>query len=80
MTDQELLTVAESTLRDAIQEVEFTRLQKDLQYVLMVATKIEELKAEIGRYEPPVEVAVVRLVAGRVEITRTMKGIPRFAK
>lgn len=80
MTDEELLVTTEAVLRDAIQEAEFSRLQKDLQYVLIVATKIEELKAKINGYNPPVDVAVVRLVDGRVEIMYTMNGIPRFAK
>lgn len=79
MKDEELLTVTQSLLRDAVQKAEFTRSTKDLQYVLVVATKIENLKAKIDGSHAPVEVALVRLVGGRVEIVYTMNGVQVFA-
>jgi hypothetical protein len=77
MTDQELINAAESVLRDAIYEAEFSRLPKDLAYAQVVAEKVENLKAKIaGR-----EAVSLRLeiVGGRMHIEYSMD-MPRFLR
>lgn len=46
MTDDELLTTAESVLVDVIAEVEFTRLPKDLAYAQAIVDRIEKRRAK----------------------------------
>ena len=58
MTNEELLKVAASVLRDAIFEAEFSHLAKDVAYAQMVANKVERLRAGIaGRL--PVKLTLV---------------------
>lgn len=69
MTYNELLTVAEAVLRDAIEEAEFTRKPKDIAYAQDVAQKTEKLRAKVdGR--PPMEVRMY-LENGRVYVQYT---------
>lgn len=81
MTDDELLKVSEQVLQDAITEAEFTRAPKDLEYVKIVAQKVEGLRAKItGRKE--VELETVGMRDGRIYVQWKMDlpGLFREAK
>jgi hypothetical protein len=77
VTDQELLMVAEAVLRDAMSEAEFTRKVKDLQYVLIVAQKVEDLRGKIAGI-PPVKVDRVYFKDERLLMEVSMEGLGRF--
>jgi hypothetical protein len=76
VTDQELLMVAEAVLRDAVAEVEFTRKPKDLQYVLIVAQKVEDLRGKIVGVTP-IKVERVYLQGARLVMELTQEGLGR---
>lgn len=74
MTDEELLAVAEKVLADAIQDAEFSGLAKDVQYVQMVAEKVEGLRAKIQKRQP---VALkMYLIGSRMMIEYEMPKLP----
>jgi hypothetical protein len=76
MTNQELLTAVEAVLRDAVAEVEFTRKLKDLQYVLIVAQKVEDLRGKIVGVTP-IKVERVYLQGEHLVMELTQEGLGR---
>ena len=66
-TDQDLLETAERVLYVAIQEAEFTRSPKDVQYVNIVSEKLEKHRAKMQGCAAPAK-RVFTLQDGRMMV------------
>jgi hypothetical protein len=49
MTDKELLPMVEAVLLKAVEDAEFTRARKDIEYVRVCAQKLENLRSRMRR-------------------------------